>query len=268
MVSFITSSPLAVPRNVTLSNGVRLHYIEQGPANGPVLLMLHGYSDSSFSFSRVMPLMRPDWRVIAPDLRGHGESDRPPLGYRPADFADDVIRLMDTLQIPSAVIAGHSMGSFVARKVCDLAPDRVTKLILIGAAPVCDNAVARELLSVVETLTDPVDQQFVRDFQLSTMSVPVPPAFLDAVCANSERMPARIWKAALRGLIENPIRTRPEVPALVIGGREDAVFSAAEQELLATQCPNATLELFGGVGHTVHWEQPIAFVHALNRFGL
>jgi non-heme chloroperoxidase len=268
MVSFMTSAPLAMPGDVTLSNGVRLHYVEQGPASGPVLLMLHGYSDSSFSFSRVMPLMRPDWRVIAPDLRGHGDSERPALGYRPADFADDVVRLMDGLRIPSAVIAGHSMGSFVARKVYELAPDRVTKLVLIGGAPVCDNAVVRDLLGTVETLTDPVDAAFVREFQSSTISVPVPPPFFEAVCANSERMPARVWKAALRGLVEDTIRTRPQVPTLVIGGREDAVFSSAEQALLATQCPNATLELFGGVGHTVHWEQPIEFVHALNRFGL
>ena len=61
--------------------------------------MIHGYSDSWFSFSRVLPLLPPELRVIAPDMRGHGDSERPPSGYRIADMADDVIRLMDALNV-------------------------------------------------------------------------------------------------------------------------------------------------------------------------
>ena len=71
-----------------------------------------------------MPLLPAEQRVIAVDLRGHGDSDKPADGYRMTDFADDVIRLMDAVDIPSAVVVGHSMGSFVAQALVERAPQR------------------------------------------------------------------------------------------------------------------------------------------------
>jgi pimeloyl-ACP methyl ester carboxylesterase len=82
-----------------LPSGLELHVAEQGPRTGPAVLMLHGYSDSWFSYSRILPLLPPDWHAIVPDQRGHGESDRPESGYAPADFAGDALRLMDRLGI-------------------------------------------------------------------------------------------------------------------------------------------------------------------------
>ena len=81
MVTFTTTA-LATPTlhfdDVRLPNGVRMHFAQQGPQTGPALLLLHGFTDSWFSFSRVLPLFRPELRVVAPDLRGHGESTRVP----------------------------------------------------------------------------------------------------------------------------------------------------------------------------------------------
>src|SRR5688572_18622759 len=139
---------------VRLSNGVTLHYASQGPRTGPAVIMIHGYSDSWFSFSRVLPLLPPELRVIAPDMRGHGDSERPLSGYRIADMADDVIRLMDARNIPRAVLIGHSMGSFVARAAFELAPSRISRLVLIGGAPTCDNDGVWKLQGVVNELTD------------------------------------------------------------------------------------------------------------------
>ena len=81
--------------DIKLENGVRLRYAEQGKKSGLPVILLHGYSDSSFSYSRVMPLMDEKYRVFALDQRGHGESDRPASGYKFADFASDVVAFMD-----------------------------------------------------------------------------------------------------------------------------------------------------------------------------
>ena len=272
MVSFMPAENRAPALSfdvVRLSNGVTLHYASQGPRTGPAVIMIHGYSDSWFSFSRVLPLLSPELRVIAPDMRGHGDSERPPSDYRVADMADDVIRLMEALNVPKAVLIGHSMGSFVARAAFELAPSRIARLVLIGGAPTADNDGVSQMQGVVNALTDPVDEAFVREFQLSTIAAPVPEPFLEAVIANSRRMPARVWKAVLRGLIEfEPMVPRPEVRTLVLGGREDAVFSSTEQMALARQFPLGELHLIDGVGHTLHWEQPEIFVSALKRFGV
>ena len=264
-----TSLPAASLDVVGLSNGITLHYAHQGPGSGPAVLMLHGFTDSWFSFSRVLPLLPGDLRVIAPDLRGHGDSDRPLAGYRVSDLADDVIRLMDALQVPKAVVVGHSMGSFVARKVAELAPARVSRLVLVGAAPLPQNPATVALAKAVSALTDPVDEKFVREFQLSSVNRPVPESFMEVVIANSRRMPARIWKAALQGMIDDPITpSRPDVPTLVVGGREDTVFSSTEQMVLARQFRRGELQLIDDVGHALHWEMPKTFVIALTRFGV
>ena len=283
MVSFTTvgnTAPAPSLDVVRLSNGVTLHYASQGPRTGPAVIMIHGFSDSWFSFSRILPLLPAELRVIAPDMRGHGDSERPappkipseggpPAGYRIADMADDVVRLMDALNVPKAVLIGHSMGSFVVRKAFELAPERVSRLVLIGGAPKANNDGMRELQRAITGLTDPVDEAFVREFQMSTIAAPVPEPFLEAVIANSRRMPARIWKAVIQGLIEfEPAAIPPPVRTLVLGGREDAVFSSTEQMSLARQFPRGELQLVDGIGHTLHWEQPAMFVSALTRFGV
>jgi pimeloyl-ACP methyl ester carboxylesterase len=264
-----TSLPGASLDLVKLSNGITLHYARQGPTAGPAVILLHGFTDSWFSFSRVLPLLPRELRVIAPDLRGHGDSERPTDGYRITDHADDVIRLMDALDVPKAVVVGHCLGSFVARRVYTLAPDRVARLVLLAAGPVAGNDVITSLAAAVNVLTDPVDESFVREFQTGTVFAPVPEPFMEAVIANSRRMPARIWKSALHGLLDEEVKlSKPDVRALVLGGWQDSVFSAREQMVLARQFPRGELQLVDGVGHSLHWEMPETFVNALLRFGV
>jgi non-heme chloroperoxidase len=253
--------------DVALGNGVRLRYAHRGPATGPAIVLLHGYSDSSFSFSRIMPLLPPDRRVIAPDLRGHGDSDKPASGYRMADLAGDVIEMLDALDVPSAVIVGHSMGSFVAQALVEKAPRLVSGLVLLGSAPVAVNDTIKMLRSAVDELTDPVDIGFVRDFQYGSIAQPVPYAFMQTAIATSMRLPAAIWRQLIKGMMEyEPQMPRSSVRVLVIGGAQDSVFSVKEQAALAQQYPFARLRLFDDAGHSLHWEQPEAFVRALLAF--
>ncbi len=148
--------------NVTLKTGVRLHYAQQGDPSGPVVIMLHGVTDSWFSFSRVLPLLDKRFQIYVLDQRGHGDSDRPERGYGMPIFASDVLAFMDAKQIPRATIVGHSMGSFVAQHVAARAPERVTKLVLIGSATTMTNDGVRELQKEVSALRDPVSEKFAR----------------------------------------------------------------------------------------------------------
>jgi pimeloyl-ACP methyl ester carboxylesterase len=133
---FTSIPPPDLPRlqDARLATGVRLGYAEQGHAGSPPVILLHGYSDSWYSYSRVIPALAGSHHVYALDLRGHGESDRPAGGYTMRDMASDVVAFMDSNRIDAATIAGHSMGSFVAQQVAILVPHRVTQLVLIGSA--------------------------------------------------------------------------------------------------------------------------------------
>jgi non-heme chloroperoxidase len=262
-VSVPTSAGITL-RDVRLRSGVRLSYAERGPRLGPVVLMLHGYSDSWFSFSRVLPLLPREVRVLALDQRGHGESDRPASGYTIDHLAADVIQFMDALNIAAATIVGHSMGSFVARRMAERGSTRVARLVLVGSAYAARNAAVASMVDAVSALTDPVDEEFVRAFQTSTICRPVPSGFLQRVIEDSRRMPARVWKAVLAGLIDYTPSTVPlRCPALVLGGEEDAVFPVAEQHELVRVLPNASFHIERGIGHSLHWEDPDRFVELM-----
>ena len=250
-----------------LPGGVRLRYAARGAAGGPVVVMLHGYSDSWFSFSRVIPLLPKTIRVIALDQRGHGDSGRPARGYAMDDFARDIIQLMDTLKIERATVVGHSMGSFVARRLAALAPERVTGLMLVGAGIRANNEAIQSLGNMVDKLTDPVDPAFVREFQLSTIARPVPPEFIERAISESHKLTADVWRQVFTGMIEyKPAEPAIKCPTVVIGGDKDAIFSVAEQQALARAIDGASIALVPGVGHALHWEDPERFASELVAF--
>jgi pimeloyl-ACP methyl ester carboxylesterase len=222
--------------------------------------MLHGYTDSSFSFSRVLPLMPAHLRVVAVDQRGHGNSDRPATGYSMDAFAGDVLGLMDALAIDRATIVGHSMGSFVARRAAEKAPHRVSRLVLIGTALSPRTTSVAELKATVAGLTDPVPVDFIREFQRSTIHRAVPAAFFEQVVTESRKLPARVWKEALDGLWNYEPQWPITCPTTILGGDKDAVFDAEQQSAVFFATEHSTLHLEVGVGHTVHWEAPERFV--------
>jgi non-heme chloroperoxidase len=260
MVTFAPIERRYETAQVVLPGGIRLNYVHGGPDDGPAVIMLHGFSDSSFSFSRVLPLMPAHLRVVAVDQRGHGQSDRPASGYSMDVFASDLLALMDALLIDRATLVGHSMGSFVARAAAEKAPDRITRLVLIGTALSPRNASVAELRAAIDGLTDPVDETFIRGFQQSTICRPVPDAFFEQVVAESRRLPAYVWKQVVAGLWDYQPQWPITRPTTVLGGDRDAVFTADEQAAVFFATERSTLHLESGIGHTLHWEAPERFV--------
>ncbi|HVF29167.1 MAG TPA: alpha/beta hydrolase, partial [Pyrinomonadaceae bacterium] len=256
--------------DVRLKTGVRLHYAEQGdPAGNPVVL-LHGYGDSWFSYSRVLPLIGANHRVYVLDLRGHGDSDRPTSGYKFSDFAADVLAFMDAKGLKSATVVGHSMGSFVAQHVAVAAPDRVARLVLIGAATTPRNATVLGLQREVSALSDPIPEKFAREFQSGMVYQKVPDDFIDKLVAESLKPPARVWRAVMAGMLAGDARSqlaRIKAPTLIMWGDRETVFSRAEQDALVKAIPTAVFKEYKDVGHGgPHWELPERFVQDLEEF--
>lgn len=253
----------------TLSTGVTLRYAELGDDTGQPLLCLHGYTDSWFSFQRVLELLPPGYHVFALDQRGHGDSERPATGYTIADFARDALAFLEAQGIGRATVIGHSMGSFIAQQAALLDAARVERLVLIGSATRAVNAGTVELQQAVQMLADPVLREFVYEFQSSTIYHPVPPAFLNRVVEESMKLPARVWHAALDSLLASDISAQLgwiTAPTLVLWGEQDTIFPRAEQEALAATIPAAELRVYTETGHALHWERPQQFVDDLLGF--
>jgi pimeloyl-ACP methyl ester carboxylesterase len=267
----IASRPLPLRfADAHLSTGVRLRYAEQGDPHGHAVILLHGYSDSWFSFSRVLPLLDPKYHVFALDLRGHGDSDRPDGGYDMRGLAADVLAFMNAQRLARVTVVGHSMGSIVAQQLALAAPERIARLVLVGgiAAP-NQSPIIAELNTAVQALTDPVPVEFVREFQASTVYHPIPEQFLSQAVAESLKLPARVW----RGLIGGMLATEPaiglgqsRIPTLVLWGDRDSAFPRTEQDSLVRMIGTADLQVYPETGHALHWERPDQFVRDLRAF--
>ena len=256
-------------RRVRVSTGVELQVAERGPSDGEAVLFLHGFTDSWFSFARILDTLPAHLRAIVPSQRGHGDSDRPACCYRVADFAADAVALLDALGIERATVVGHSMGSFIAQRIAVERPGRVNRLVLIGSGTTVQTPPVLEFNEAVRTLTDPVAPAFVREFQESTVARPLPPAFLEAVVRESEKLPAHVWRDVLAGLLApdalNPLE-RIQASTLIIWGEKDAFWTRSEQDSLVRAIRGARLVTYPDVGHSPHWEDPDRVVADVRAF--
>jgi pimeloyl-ACP methyl ester carboxylesterase len=255
--------------NIQLKTGVRLHYAEQGNPAGQPIILLHGYTDSWFSFSRVLPLFGANYHIYALDLRGHGNSERPANGYKVNNFAADVLAFIDAKNLKSVTLVGHSMGSFIAQQVAYNAPERVSRLVLIGSATTVRNREVFDFQQAVNKLTDPVPAQFIKDFQSGTAYEPLPKEFLEQIVAESLKLPASVWRAVLAGLLTHDTRQQLaaiKVPTLIMWGDKDAFFPKSEQQLLVDALAKGVLKVYSNIGHSPQWERPQEVVRDIEEF--
>jgi pimeloyl-ACP methyl ester carboxylesterase len=254
---------------VRLGTGVELEVAQRGPVNGRPVLFLHGYTDSWFSYARILDSLPANVRAIVPTQRGHGDSDKPACCYALADFARDAITLLDSLGIDRVDVVGHSMGSLIAQRIAVEYPTRVDKLVLVGSGVTARTPAVLELNAAVQELRDSVPVAFAREFQTSMATDPLPPAFLERVIEETMKVPPHVWRDALQGLVEPAalhdlahIRAR----TLIIWGDRDMVFPRDQQDGMLRAIARSRLLAYEGVGHSPQWEVPARFVADLESF--
>src|SRR5919107_1114942 len=212
-----------------LATGLQLHYAERGNREGEAIIFLHGYSDSWFSFSGVLPLLSPEYHAFALTERGHGDSDKLECCYTLDDFAADVDAFMDAVGIEEATLVGHSGGAIIAPRVALNYPHRVSRLVLIGAATIAATAGANNeamlgLAEEVRALEDPVPTEFAREFQESTIHRPIPEEFLSTAVSESLKLSAHVWHDYMERIIlagGHAVQLREiNVPTLLLWGKQ------------------------------------------------
>lgn len=262
----------------TTSDGVTLRYIEAG--KGRPLVMIPGWSQTAAMFAHQIAAFSHRYHVIAVDMRGHGESDKPSYGYRMARLASDLRELLEWKRWKRVTLAGHSMGCSVIWSYWDnFGPDWIDQLILIDQPPALtawpdwSEEEARDagalftgasLYETAAALRGPdalaVTEAFVRTFFTSAF----PEEDLAWVIQENLKFPrpyaaqlvvdhgAQDWRDVIR---------RIDVPTLVIGGEASNV-NPASQAWIAAQIPGAQLVIFEeeeGGGHFTFLENPEMF---------
>jgi pimeloyl-ACP methyl ester carboxylesterase len=241
-----------------------LSYSDDGP--GRAVVLLHGFPLSRAMWVEQIPDVGAMYRVIAPDLRGHGGSPAPEGVYTMDDMADDVIQTLDSLHISEPVVLGGlSMGGYVALSLVLRYPQRVRALMLMDTQAAADSieaAATREVTakSVLEAgaATPIVDPMIGRLF--SPLTRERRPERVTPLREVIEQTTARGIAGALRGMAIRPDRradlARISVPTLVLVGEDDVITPPAVARSLAEAIPGAHLEVIPEAGHMAPYENP------------
>ena len=241
---------------VELPLGRRIAFIDSG-GPGPVLLMLHGFSDTSRSFSMLEPYFR-EYRLIVPDLPGHGVSSLG-RGLNVADFAETIDHFLTLMGVSRIFLLGHSMGAMTAIELAARRGDAIRALALISATVEPDFGPESQLTKDILALRDPIRPTagFLHDWY--SCSQPVDFGFLSKMKQAAANMPAAIWHGVLRGFADTNLHhsaSRIKKPVFCIAGSEDPLFGETHRQRLVEAFPEARTITLAGHGHNPHWEDP------------
>ncbi|MFZ5425498.1 MAG: alpha/beta fold hydrolase [Thermodesulfobacteriota bacterium] len=149
---------------VTLPDGVGLSVYDRRDGSGTPLLFIHGNSCDHGFFAPQLDHFAPSRPVCAPDLRGHGESDKPDGDYAFSRLADDLAALLDSLGIPRCVAVGHSMGGMVAMELCARWPEKVAGVACLDSTLLTPPGRPSRMHSLLEGLKSPAWQGYFRRY--------------------------------------------------------------------------------------------------------
>jgi len=274
---------LGIPLESSLieTNGIRLHVVQAGPADGPPVVLLHGFPEFWWTWhAQIAALARAGFRVIVPDQRGFGLSDKPPRveDYRMQERSADIVGLLDAIGHERVLLAGHDFGGFVAWNLAIHHPERVRKLVVFNVAhpevyrapppdepghattnwfrtffqlPWLPELVARSgnwyLLS----------RNLVETSRTGTFAEPAL-LYYKSAWAHENAIHTMIdwYRATFRYPIAAAAEPRVRVPTRVVWGALDAFNDPRYAEPSLAFCDDAKLVRFGDAGHWLLHEKP------------
>lgn len=251
-------------------NGIRMAYFQRGAACDTALLLIHGFPLDHRLWDAQLRGLSTEARVVAPDLRGHGKSGLTPGPLTMAGHADDLAALLDHLGIGKAIVAGLSMGGYVAFAFWRRHRARVQALALLDTRAEADSAVARAGRDAAAVKAQQAGAAAIADEMLPRLLGPASLAH-PKIAAVAQRMMAEQPVAGIVGALaglrdredSRPTLATITVPTLVVVGEHDVITPPADAAAMAAGIPGARLVIIPGAGHLSPIENPRAVNAAL-----
>ncbi len=263
-----------------------MSYQDLGPVDAPVVLLIHGIMSDSTTWTRAADLLAErGYRVLAPDLLGHGESDKPTDGYQLEDFAASLVALLTELGATGVTVVGHSFGGAVAMQLAHDQPELVRRLVLVSAG-----GLGRRVHPVLRAATLPGAHNLVRMVVNSRTaalyrrprlhrSLRLSPdvvttlsragrglASPDGRTAFFQTVRGAISPFGQRGSLLELDYVRLDLPTLIIWSERDPVLPVEHAYETHAHLRNSTLEVFPGASHQPHHHSAERFVRVLSDF--
>jgi pimeloyl-ACP methyl ester carboxylesterase len=237
-------------RNVRVE-GIRVHYLVEGPANGPVVVLVHGLGSRAEDWHNLAPyLVNAGFRVYLPDLPGFGRSEKPAnFSYSVRDQAAVLVGFLDALGLKQVDLGGWSMGGWIAELVAAERPDRVNRLILFDAA----GLYVKPDWNVNLFMPRNADELN----QLDDLLMPHPPQIPAYVARDILRL-SRDHRWVIRRAIDSMLTAQDvtdkllpdlKMPVLIEWGALDRITPVAQAETIHQLIPQSQLDVVAGCGH-------------------
>jgi pimeloyl-ACP methyl ester carboxylesterase len=254
---------------------------------GPALLLIHGLGCDSSTWLPVMRRLARRYTVIAPDLLGHGASDKPRADYTLGEYANAMRDLLTLLGVDRATVVGHSFGGGVAMQFAYQFPERTERLLMIAPG-----GLGPEVTPLLRMLTLPFADTAMRAATLPPLRPVVRGSLnalsrtglphtrdLDEVANVYSLMCDAGGREAVRRVAASVIDWRGQIvrmtdrayltallPVCVVWGSEDDVVPVRQLSVVEEHAPGAQVHVFEACGHFPHRDRPDRFVRTLNRF--
>jgi 3-oxoadipate enol-lactonase len=254
------------------SDDVEIFYEIRG--SGPPVVLLHPFPCHHEFWNPVAEALDSRYRLILPDLRGHGDSE---IGEGPAlmqKHAGDVARVLDAAGVAKAAFVGCSIGGYILFEFWRRFRERVTSLALCDTRPQSDTADGRAnrlkaAAAVLEQGTEPFIESMIPKLMGRT-TVSTRPDLVDGARAMMRKMSAEDISLVLRGMAERPDSVADlksiNVPTLIVIGEEDVLSTVADGELMRQNIARSELKVVPKAGHYAPWEQPELVGKVLRQF--
>jgi pimeloyl-ACP methyl ester carboxylesterase len=254
-------------------NGGRISWLEAGAASDRVLVLIHGFPFHAAIWKPQLDAPPEGWSVIAPDLRGFGES-APHDGTATMDaYAGDIAALLDHIGVKKAVLCGSSMGGYVLFAFLRRFSKRARAIVLCDTRPTSDTAEVEASRLQLITRVQHEGVGVVADTMLPRLLTHASrgTAVEESVRRIVESASATSIIAATQAMLARPDSTpllRPlgALPTQIIVGADDAITPPGEARLMASAIPSAHIEVIPDAGHLPNIEQPRVFNNVLTRF--
>ena len=265
-------------------HGHRLAYRLAG--TGDTIVLIHGMAGSSRTWRDVMPALAEHHRVLAPDLVGHGSSEKPPGDYSLGAFASSLRDLFDAVGVERATVVGQSLGGGIAMQFAYQFPERCDRLVLVSSG-----GLGREVSWMLRALSFPgselvlplVAPAFVRERGNSVsrwlrdhgVRHDRAAEMWDAYSSLSHAENRAAFLRTLRAVVDpggqaidasDRLYLTQAMPTLIIWGEDDTIIPVAHAHAAHEAMPGSQLEIFEGVGHFPQVEDAPRFVEVLERF--
>jgi pimeloyl-ACP methyl ester carboxylesterase len=266
-------------------HGYKRAFIHTG--QGPAVLLIHGIGDCSNTWKHVLPQLARNHTIVAPDLLGHGQSDKPRADYSVAGYANGMRDLLSVLGVDRVTVVGHSLGGGVAMQFAYQYPERCERLVLVSSGGVCPEVhpllrlasapnadlilplmqlrstrmVSHAIFEVLRRIGSNLgrDAQYLMRVFDSLPEVTARRAFVRTLRSVVD------WRGQAITMLDRCYLTQG-MPTLLVWGARDAVIPTHHAHIAHAAMPNSRLEVFADAGHFPHESNPEHFLDILERF--